>query len=134
MSLEIESLRSIPISFASCSIGCKPDHKLQKKINALAAAGFKAIELSFPDIQTIASDHLRKQVQPNDYDDLCTAARVIKAWLDTKGMKVMMLQPFANFEGWQEGSEERKDAFSRARGWIEIMKACGTDLLQVRIA
>lgn len=131
MSLQLESLKGIPISFATCSIGCKPDDKLQKKINALSAAGFKAIELAFPDIQQVASDHLRKEVQASDYDDLCTAARVIKAWLDAKGMKVMMIQPFTNFEGWPEGSQERKDVFSRAKGWIEIMKACGTDILQV---
>ena len=42
-----------------------------------------------------------------------------------------MLQPFANFEGWKEGSDGRKDAFERAAGWIQIMQACGTDLLQV---
>ena len=32
--------------------------------------------------------------------------------------------------GWPEGSKEREDAFSRAKGWIEIMKAVGTDMLQ----
>lgn len=42
-----------------------------------------------------------------------------------------MLQPFANYEGWPEGSDGRKDAMDRARGWIRIMQACGTDLLQV---
>jgi hypothetical protein len=38
----------------------------------------------------------------------------------------MMLQPFANFEGWPKGSTEREDAFTRARGWIKIMKVLGT--------
>ena len=42
-----------------------------------------------------------------------------------------MLQPFSNFEGWPEGSDGRKDAFERARGWIRIMKACGCSMLQV---
>jgi len=41
----------------------------------------------------------------------------------------MMLQPFANFEGWSEGSKERKEAFERAKGWIKIMQVVGTDLL-----
>jgi hypothetical protein len=45
----------------------------------------------------------------------------------------MMLQPFANFEGWPKDSPERKDAFERAAGWIEIMKVVGTDILQVDI-
>jgi hypothetical protein len=43
----------------------------------------------------------------------------------------MMLQPFSNFEGWEKGSREREDAFARARGWIRIMRAVGTDMLQV---
>ncbi|KAJ5894138.1 hypothetical protein N7495_005829 [Penicillium taxi] len=43
----------------------------------------------------------------------------------------MMLQPFANFEGWPKDSVKREEAFTRAKGWIEIMKAVGTDLLQV---
>jgi sugar phosphate isomerase/epimerase len=42
-----------------------------------------------------------------------------------------MLQPFSNFEGWPEGSSEREDAWSRARGWRDIMSAVGTDMLQV---
>ncbi|KAJ5090093.1 hypothetical protein N7532_008777 [Penicillium argentinense] len=42
-----------------------------------------------------------------------------------------MLQPFANFEGWPKGSAEREEAFSRAKGWIEVMRTVGTDLLQV---
>ena len=44
-----------------------------------------------------------------------------------------MLQPFSNFEGWPQGSKERGDAFSRAKGWIQIMQAVGTDMLQVRL-
>ncbi len=47
------------------------------------------------------------------------------------GLKIVMLQPFANFEGWKPQSEERKEAFRRAKGWIRIMEAVGTDMLQV---
>jgi sugar phosphate isomerase/epimerase len=43
----------------------------------------------------------------------------------------MMLQSFSNFEGWPRGSKERNRAFSRARGWVKIMEALGTDMLQV---
>ncbi|KAH6853088.1 xylose isomerase-like protein [Chaetomium sp. MPI-CAGE-AT-0009] len=38
---------------------------------------------------------------------------------------------FSNFEGWPEGSQQRRDAFARAEAWIDIMEAVGTDLLQV---
>jgi sugar phosphate isomerase/epimerase len=42
-----------------------------------------------------------------------------------------VLQPFANFEGWSEGSVERAMAWKRAEGWMRIMEAAGTDMLQV---
>lgn len=47
------------------------------------------------------------------------------------GLKVVMLQPFGRFEGWGRGTGERKDAFERAEGWVRIMQAVGTDMLQV---
>jgi len=133
MSLSLSSLQVIPTSFATVSIGFKDDHTLSKKLNALAQAGFQAIELGFPDLVSFASMHLRKEVGPNDYDDLFTAAKVVKAMCDAKNIKILMLQPFSNFEGWQEGSPERKDAFERAENWIKIMQACGTDMLQVNV-
>ncbi|GAB7353293.1 hypothetical protein MBLNU459_g3794t1 [Dothideomycetes sp. NU459] len=131
MSLSRESLKSIPTSYATVSIGCKDEHTLPKKLQAISEAGFTAIELGMPDLLTFASTHLRHEVGPYDYDDLCTAAAVVKAMCDAQNSKVMMLQPFSNFEGWAEGSEERKDAFRRAEGWIRIMQAVGCDMLQV---
>lgn len=131
MTLQLASLSTVPISFATCSIGCKDEHTLPKRINAIAAAGFQGIELSMPDLVSFASMHLRHEVAPNEYDDLCTAAKVVKSMCEAKGMKIMMLQPFSNFEGWPDGSQERRDAFDRARGWIRVMEACGTDMLQV---
>ena len=77
---------------------------------------------------------MKKEVGAYDYDDLVVAAKVVKAMCDSKNLKILILQPFSNFEGWAEGSEERKDAFRRAEGWIRIMEAAGTDMLQVRVA
>jgi sugar phosphate isomerase/epimerase len=131
MALRLSSLKAIPVSYATCSIGSKAEHTLPKKLEAISNAGFSAIELSMPDILTFASQYLRKEVSPYDYDDLVTASKVIKGMCDAKGLKVLMLQPFSNFEGWAEGSSEREDTFRRARGWIKIMEAAGTDMLQV---
>jgi len=133
MTLQLSSLTTVPVSYATCSIGCRDDHTLPKKLDAISKAGFAAIELSMPDIVSFASLHIRTEVGPSDYDDLVSAAKVIKAMCDAKELKVLMLQPFSNFEGWPEGSDERKDAFDRARGWIRIMEASGTDMLQVSV-
>ena len=133
MSLTADSFKNIPVAFASCSIGCKDEHTLPKKLDAIANAGFDAIELSMPDLLSFASMHLRKEVGPYEYDDLCSAAKVVKAQCHAKKLKILILQPFSNFEGWPEGSKEREDAWTRVHGWIRIMHAAGTDMLQVSV-
>ncbi len=132
MAIDKSSLDSIPKCYATCSIG-KPTDSLPDRLKAIASAGFQAIELSFPDLLPFASKLLDKEVQPVDYDDLCTAATEVKKLCEKLNLKILILQPFANFEGWPEGSDERKDAFSRADGWIRIMHAAGTDMLQASL-
>ncbi|KAJ5105698.1 hypothetical protein NUU61_003045 [Penicillium alfredii] len=125
------SLQRIPLSYASCSIGCRPSDSLPRKLEAISKAGFISIELSFPDIIDHGTHLLGHPVAPENYAELITASREIRKLCDANGLTVMMLQPFANFEGWAKGSMDRQDAFARANGWMEIMKVVGTDLLQV---
>ncbi|KAK4561131.1 hypothetical protein LTR86_005086 [Recurvomyces mirabilis] len=137
--MNLTDLDSIPLCYASVSIGCREEHTLPEKLEAISAAGFQAIELGFPDLVTFANQHLRPSEQDTgpdeitnyDYDNLCAVAKVVKTMCDAKGLKILILQPFANFEGWQEGSEERVDAWKRAEGWMRVMEAAGTDMLQV---
>lgn len=127
------SVKLIPLSYATCSIGCKPSHTLPHKLESISKAGFIGIELSFPDILDYGAHLLGRTIAPDNYDDLRIVGIEICKLCDANSLKVMMLQPFANFEGWPKGSPEREDAFARAKGWIEIMKVVGTDLLQVFI-
>lgn len=129
--MTFSSFQKIPLAYASCSIGSHPSDTLPRKLEAISAAGFGAIELSFPDIMDYASRTKGHQVAHDNYAELTTAAGEIKILCDALGLKIMMLQPFSNFEGWVRGSLERQEAFERVRGWIEIMNVCGTDLLQV---
>jgi sugar phosphate isomerase/epimerase len=137
--LDRQSLNDIPLSYASCSIGCKDEHTLPKKLDAISAAGFTGVELSMPDLVSFANQRLRPDqksdgpgsIDNHDFDNLCSAAEVVKAMCDAKGLKIMLLQPFANFEGWPEGSPERNDAWLRAEGWMRIMESCGCDTLQI---
>lgn len=121
----------IPTSYATCSIGTQKEHNLPAKLKAISEAGFGAIELSMPDVLSFASELYEHEVDAKDYDDLCKAAAEVKKLCQEHKLKILMLQPFANFEGWPEGSSEREEAFERARGWMRIMDAAGTDMLQV---
>ncbi|KAE8144837.1 xylose isomerase-like protein [Aspergillus avenaceus] len=127
---EINEINKIPLSFATCSIGTQSD-TLPRKLSALHNAGFNAIELAFPDIQSHGANLLGHPIAADNYPELVTAAHDIRRLCDAYHLRVLMLQPFANFEGWPRGSREREHAFERARGWIEIMDAVGTDMLQV---
>jgi sugar phosphate isomerase/epimerase len=130
--LDYASLLTIPISYATCSLGNPSDPPpLLDRLHAISLAGFAAVELSFPDVLSYGQTLLGHEVSPNNYDELCKVASAIKEECDKRSLGIMMLQPFANFEGWPEGSDGRKDAFERARGWIRIMQACGTNMLQV---
>ncbi|KAJ5595013.1 uncharacterized protein N7459_001221 [Penicillium hispanicum] len=125
------SLVKIPLSYASCSIGCGPSDTLPRRLEAISKAGFISIELSFPDILEYGSQILGHNVAPDNFCELLTAAGEIRKLCDANALTIMMLQPFANFEGWPKESAGRHDAFTRVKGWIEIMKVVGTDLLQV---
>lgn len=124
-------ISGIPTSYATCSIGNQPPRDLEQKLNAIHAAGFKGCELAFPDLLEFAKSYLKKDVKENDYDSLCEVGQVVKNICKRLDVTIVMLQPFANLEGWPKGSSERADAFNRAKGWIRIMEAVGTDMLQV---
>jgi len=130
MSITRSSLTSIPTSFATVSLGTSDDD-LESKLKAISLAHFQAIELGFPDLLTFASKYHGPSISENDYDSLCSAANEVKTLCKTHNLKIMMLQPFSNFDGWSKGSKERADAFERAKGWMWIMEALGTDMLQV---
>ena len=130
MSISLDSLASVPTCYATVSIGTSK-HPLNQKLEAIAGAGFQGIELGFPDLLSFASSKLSRDVEAHDFDALCHAAVYVKEICEKLGLKIVMLQPFSNFEGWKPRSVERDDAFKRARGWIRIMGALGTDMLQV---
>ncbi|KAI4228027.1 MAG: hypothetical protein L6R36_001961 [Xanthoria steineri] len=130
MTVSKSSLGSIPTCYATVSIGT-PNTPLDQKLKAIAGAGFQGIELGFPDLLSFASKNYDKDVDAQDFDTLCEAGRKVGIMCEEANLKIVMLQPFSNFEGWPEGSEGREDAFRRAKGWIRIMQAVGTDMLQV---
>lgn len=124
---------NIPTSFASCSIPPHFKASLPEKLEAIRNAGFDGIEMSMPDILEYGSHIEGKKIREDDYDTLSDVAGKIRILTDQLGLEILMLQPFSRFEGWQKDthSQERSEAFARAKGWIRIMESLGTDMLQV---
>ncbi|KAH8173885.1 xylose isomerase-like TIM barrel domain-containing protein [Sarocladium implicatum] len=122
---------SIPASFASCSFMSSNSGNLVDKMRAIRKAGFDGMELSMPDLLSYASDLEGRELSDSDLDPVLETSSQIKALAGDIGLRIMMLQPFARFEGWPKGSDERRDAFERAERWFRIMEAVGTDMLQI---
>jgi sugar phosphate isomerase/epimerase len=131
MSIPYSSLQQVPLSFASCSIGCSPNDILPLRLQAISEAGFSAIELSFPDILAYGAHITGQEIAPDNYVAILSVSTEIRKLCEENGLKIMMLQPFSNFEGWVKGSMHREQAFARAKAWMEIMNVVGTDMLQV---
>lgn len=121
----------VPTCYASCSIGYKKEHNLPAKLKAISSAGFHALELSMPDLLSFSGEKFGKEIDAKDYDNLCTAGQEVRELCGQYKLKILLLQPFERFEGWPKGSKERADAFVRAKGWMRVMEAVGTDMLQV---
>lgn len=123
----------LPTCYASCSIGHKDEHDLPSKLEAISSAGFEAIELSMPDILAYAKKLNGSEPDPKDFDTIVKVGSEIKKLVEKHKLKILMLQPFANFEGWVKGKhdEKRKDAWERALGWMRVMESVGTDMLQI---
>ncbi|KAH7025251.1 xylose isomerase-like protein [Microdochium trichocladiopsis] len=116
----------IPTSFATCSIGSYSHPALPEN------AGFNAVELAMPDLLAYGMFLNGEEPDASDYDTIVEVARAIKPLAEEVGVGILMLKPFVNFEGWKLGLQdsEREDAFARARGWLMVMEALGTDMLQ----
>ena len=125
-------IAQLPTSYATVSIGA-PSTPLPAKLKAIASAGFRGIELGFPDLVTFAGSFHGRDIKHDEYAQLCEAGQEVRKLCKELGLEIMMLQPFTNFEGWKVGTKEREEAMKRAAGWIEVMRAVGTEILQVEV-
>jgi sugar phosphate isomerase/epimerase len=106
---------------------------LPEKLRAIHEAGFGAIELGMSDLLAYGKELYGEATDVYDLDKIVKIAEVVKSIAGSLGLKILSLKPFGKFEGWKPGlsNKERDDAFTRARGWLEVMEAAGTDMLQV---
>src|SRR5712675_3596028 len=85
---------------------------LDKKLQAIAAAGFDAVEI-------FESDFISFDGSASDVAKICRDL----------GLSICALQPFRDFEGMPE--PQRKQTFRRAEKKFDLMEELGTDLLLI---
>jgi 4-hydroxyphenylpyruvate dioxygenase len=85
---------------------------LQEKLEAIAAAGFRAVEI-------FENDLIAFPGSPTDVRKICSDL----------GLKIITSQPFRDFEGMPK--ERRQRTFDRAERKFDLLQELGTDLLFV---
>ena len=100
------------------------------KMASIRHAKFDGMELAMKDILDFHKAQTGQTITEKDVDSVVEAARAIKEIADAIGLRIIMLQPFNQFEGW--GPARRETSFDRAADWLRVMDALGTDILQVR--
>lgn len=85
---------------------------LREKLDMIAAAGFRAVEL-------FENDLIAYPGPPSEVRRIC----------DDLGLAIITLQPFRDFEGMPEGRRQR--VFDRAERKFDLLQELGTDLLFV---
>ncbi|PSR76072.1 xylose isomerase-like protein, partial [Coniella lustricola] len=70
------------------------------------------------------------EISDSDWPVLVHTAADIRRLCTAHNLTVLVLQPFANYEGWTDPAA-RAAVRDRAKGWARIMTAAGTTMLQV---
>lgn len=98
-------------------------------MSCIRQEGYDGMEISMPDILAFGKSLTGETISEDDIDTVVLVAEQINRHANDPGLTIIMLQPFSKFEGWDE--VRRDKAFTRAAGWVRIMEALGTDMLQV---
>lgn len=125
--VNFENLASIPLCYATPSLGLNESHTLSRKISAIAKAGYKALEMGMPDLQALAKV---KTDDEGDFTKLFDAAQKAGKLCQDAGIEVLVLQPHSQFEGYTD-PKVRKQKMERAERWLKLMGLLHCTMLQV---
>ncbi|KAF2801959.1 AP endonuclease, family 2 [Mytilinidion resinicola] len=106
-------------AISTSSLGLHPSHSLDRKIHAAASHGFKGIEIVHVDLKDFSTSR-RLHIE--------SGADQIRQLCREKGLEILSLCPFENFEGHKSPLEERLNV---AADWIKISRILGATYLQV---
>ena len=128
--MAFDNLDKIPLAYATPSLGMRPSHTLELKLEAASKAGFQGVEIGFDDLVSHADRHNPGFKGEEDLPTLLKSASEIRDLCSKLHLEIICLQPFQDFEGATE-TKEREARFAKARKYMAIMKDLGTTMLQV---
>lgn len=107
------------IAIASLSLGMHPSHSLPEKIIAAAQNDFQGIEIVYFELESYAN-----LISISIFE----AAAMIKSLCAEKGIYILALAPFENYEGSPIPIKER---LAKADLWLQVARTLGAEHMQI---
>lgn len=110
---------------------CYAGHSLSHKLDMAQKYGYKGIELFYEDLADLAKSLSPdgSSAQPSAAAQLA-AAHNIRHMCDSRGLEVVCLQPFLNYDGLVDRNEHQR-YLKRLALWIKLAQVLGTDIIQI---
>ncbi|CCM00629.1 uncharacterized protein FIBRA_02666 [Fibroporia radiculosa] len=123
------------LAYSTDSAGMHPSHTLPIKLRAIAEARFPFAEVGFPDLEAYAEQTFEGYQKldrrgKGDIDKLLKATGNIRVLCEELGLKVLVVHPFSEFEGYEDVTK-RETGFERAHAWFKVLKELDCQMLQV---
>ncbi|OCF44443.1 hypothetical protein I317_01703 [Kwoniella heveanensis CBS 569] len=142
-----QELDALPLSYATPCLGLNAAHKLEDKFKAMQESGFDTVELGFGNYvawvrskvdlpPSTCPEEWKVDDEPDPSDDviwtaLFNHADALKSLADHYALKLGMLQPLNQFDGWPRGHERGEWSRRKASLWLKLCSELGVGYLQV---
>ncbi|KAJ9261851.1 hypothetical protein DTO195F2_3839 [Paecilomyces variotii] len=124
-------------AIATISVGAPDIHPLKKKLDVISTNGFSGIELFYDDLHQVAKELQRRDSRTpvdtsqqdnntTDYYDI-KAAFQIKNLCEQRGLQIVSLQPFRNYEGLLCKDEQAR-RIKELQHWTKLATILGNDV------
>lgn len=112
-------------AISSHSLGRAWVHNLPSKLDQAAANGLD-LELFYEDLLYVATGLLGGASPENHIG----ASHIIRTWCDERGIKIVCLQPFMNYDGLLD-RQKHAEKIEEIKLWIQMAKILGTNLIGI---
>ena len=115
---------------ATVSLGNPNGHPIQSILQAASNAGLKGIEICYNNLLNHATHLSSLNADAVEQKHLVQSAEDIKRMCDEFGLTIIVLQPFAFYDGLVD-SEMHRQMVAKFGRWIELAHALGCDIIQM---
>lgn len=108
------------------SLGRAWVHKLVPKLDQAQKYGLTGLELFYEDLEYYA----KEECGGTDTESLLQASKEIRKLCDQRGITIIGLQPFWQYEGLKD-RKEHKLRIEKLKVWFKLAKELGTNVIQI---